>query len=325
MPKIATIGDVNVDLIVRIDKPPDLGKQVMVGDFLMNGGGCSANFSLACARLGSEVQLFGKVGDDVFGTYVLVELDENGVDTKNVLLTGKKKTGVTFAMLQGAERSFITFRGENATYSLDEIPVANIDAEIVHLPSYFLLDGLQKHYVKLIELLHAAGLKVSFDTGWDPRGFIHKTVDPLGDILPLVDVFLPNIDEARGILGMSPAVRPEAVAEALLKMGVKTAVVKLGEGGCWVADKNTLEFVPAFKVKVVDSTGAGDNFAAGFITAYASGKHLRDSAVIGSATAALKIGGIGWRAYPRRSQVDKFLADRGLRGLGPVDALQKVL
>ena len=314
MPRIATIGDVNVDLIVQLDRLPDLGKQVVVRDFRMSGGGSAANFSLACARLGSGVQLFGKVGDDVFGTYVLVELDENGVDTENVSLTNKK-TGMTFAMLQGAERSFITFRGENATYSLDDIPVANIDAEIVHLPSYFLLDGLQRHYVTLIDLLHAAGLKVSFDTGWDPRGFTHETVGPLHDILPLVDVFLPNIDEARGILGLGPAVGPDRAAEALLKMGVKTAVVKMGEGGCWVADKNTSGFIPAFKVDVVDTTGAGDNFAAGFITAYIGGKSVREAAVIGSATAALKIEGIGWPAYPERSQVYKFLADRGFGGL----------
>jgi ribokinase len=314
MSRIATIGDVNVDLIVRIDKLPDPGKQVMVPDIRINGGGCSANFSLACARLGSEVQLFGKVGDDVFGNYVVVELDENGVDTKNVLLTNKK-TGVTFAMLQGEERSFITFRGENATYGPDEIPVENIDAGIVHLPSYFLLDGLQRHYVKLIDLLHAAGLKVSFDTGWDPRGFIRETVDPLYEILPRVDVFMPNIDEARGILGLSPAAGPEEAARALVKIGVKIVVVKMGEGGCWVADKNTLEFVPAFKVKVVDTTGAGDNFAAGFITAYIGGKSPREAAIIGSATAALKIGGIGWPAYPVRSQVNRFLADRGFRGL----------
>ncbi len=87
MPKIATIGDVNVDLIARIDKMPDLGKQVITKDFQIHGGGCSANFALQCARLGMDTQLFGKVGDDVFGTYVLVELDDNKVNTKNVRLT----------------------------------------------------------------------------------------------------------------------------------------------------------------------------------------------------------------------------------------------
>ncbi|OPY25312.1 MAG: putative sugar kinase [Methanocella sp. PtaU1.Bin125] len=314
MPGIATIGDINVDLIVQIERMPDPGKQVLVRDFRLNGGGCSANFSLACARLGFDVQLFGKVGDDVFGNYVLVELDENGVDTKNVLLTNEK-TGLTFAMLQGAERSFITFRGENATYSLDEIPVENIDADLVHLPSYFLMDGLRRHYVTLIDLLHAAGLKVSFDTGWDPKGFIRQTVDPLYDILPRVDVFLPNIDEARGILGLGADAGPDRAAEALLKIGVKTAVVKMGERGCWVADRNTSGFVPAFGVEAVDSTGAGDNFAAGFISAYISGKSPREAAVIGSATAALKIGGIGWPAYPDRLQVNQFLAARGFGGL----------
>jgi ribokinase len=314
MPGIATIGDVNVDLIIPMDKMPDLGKQVIVRDFQIHGGGCSANFSLACARLGMDVRLFGKVGDDVFGSYVLVELEENNVDTRTVLLTDKK-TGVTVAMLQGVERSFITFRGENATYCLNDIDVSKINADIVHLPSYFLMDGLRNDYAKLIDLVRAAGIRVSFDTGWDPRGFIRETVEPLYKILPMVDVFLPNIDEARNIMRLGPDVAPEKVAGMLVDIGVKVAVVKMGEDGCWVADRNTSEYVPAFKVKVVDTTGAGDNFAAGFISAYVSGKTLRQSAVIGSATAALKVGGVGWPAYPKRSQVDQFLHEKGLEGL----------
>jgi ribokinase len=314
MPKIATIGDVNVDLIARIDSMPGLGKQVITKDFQTHGGGCSANFALACARLGMDARLYGKVGDDVFGTYVLVELEDNHVDTKNVRLTDNK-TGVTVAMVQGIERSFITFRGENATYCLDDIDVTKISAEIVHLPSYFLLDGLRDDYAKLIDILHASKIQVSFDTGWDPRGFVKETVDPLFEILPRVDVFLPNIDEARSILGLGSKTGPERAAEILLDMGIKVAAIKMGSDGCWVASRESIEYVPAFKVEVVDTTGAGDNFNAGFISSYISGKPLRECALIGSATAALKIGGVGWSTYPTRKQVNTFLQDRGHKGL----------
>jgi len=314
MPKIATIGDVNVDLIARIDRMPELGRQVITKDFQTHGGGCSANFSLSCARLGMDVQLFGKVGDDVFGTFVLVELEDNKVDTKNVLLTDKK-TGVTVALVQGIERSFITFRGENATYCLNDIDVSKISADIVHLPSYFLMDGLRNDYVNLIDLLHAAGVRISFDTGWDPRGFTRESVDPLFQILPRVDVFLPNLDEVRSILGLDQKAGPERAAEILLDMGIKVVAIKMGKDGCCVADRNNIEHVSAFSVKVVDTTGAGDNFNAGFITAYLNGRPLRECAIIGSATAALKIGGIGWSTYPTRKQVNTFLADRGFTGL----------
>jgi len=314
MPGIATIGDVNVDLIARIDRMPEMGKQVITRDFQTHGGGCSANFSLSCARLGMDVQLFGKVGDDVFGRYVLVELEDNGVDTKNVIMTGQK-TGVTVAIVQGIERSFITFRGENATFCLDDIDISKIRAEMVHLPSYFLMDSLRDGYAKLIDLLHAAGVRVSFDTGWDPRGFIPETVEPLFRILPRVDVFLPNLDEARSILGLGKEAGPEKAAEILLDMGVKVVAIKMGKDGCWVADHESIEYVPAFQVKVVDTTGAGDNFNAGFISSYIGGRPLRDCAIIGSATAALKIGGVGWSTYPTRKQVNTFLAERGLKGL----------
>jgi ribokinase len=133
---------------------PDLGKQVITKDFQTHGGGCSANFAMQCARLGMDIQLFGKVGDDVFGTFVLVELEDNKVDTKNVLLTDRK-TGVTVAMVQGIYRSFVTFRGENATYTIKDIDLTKIEADLVHLPSYFLLDGLRYDYGHLIDLLHA--------------------------------------------------------------------------------------------------------------------------------------------------------------------------
>ena len=314
MPKIATIGDVNVDLIARIDRMPELGKQVITRDFQTHGGGCSANFSLACARLGMDIQLFGKVGDDVFGTFVLVELEDNKVDTANVLLTDTK-TGVTVAVVQGIERSFITYRGSNATYSLNDIDISKIRADMVHLPSYFLMDGLMKDYVKLIDLLHAAKIPVSFDTGWDPRGFVRETVEPLFDILPRTDIFLPNIDEARNILGLDAKTGPERAAEILLDMGIKVVVIKMGKDGCWVADRDSLEYVPPFKVNVVDTTGAGDNFNAGFVSSYTSGRTPRDCAIIGSATAALKIGGVGWSTYPTREKVNRFLDERGLKGL----------
>jgi ribokinase len=313
MPKIATIGDVNVDLIARIDKMPDLGKQVITKDFQIHGGGCSANFALQCARLGMDTQLFGKVGDDVFGTYVLVELDDNKVNTKNVRLTDKK-TGVTVALVQGIERSFVTFRGENASYSIADIDLTSIDADIVHLPSYFLMDGLRYDYANLIDLLHGAGIKVSFDTGWDPRGFPKETVDPIFDILPKVDVFLPNIDESRKILG-NDKLSPEKAAKIFLDMGVKVAAIKMGKDGCFVASGDFAEFVPSFKVPVVDTTGAGDTFNAGFVSAYVSGRSLKECARIGAATAGLKVGGVGWTKYPTRQNVNKFLEDNGHKGL----------
>ena len=307
MPKIATIGDVNVDLIARIDRMPDLGKQVITRDFQTHGGGSSANFAMECARLGMDIQLFGKVGDDVFGRFVLVELEDNKVDTSNVLLTDRK-TGVTFAMVQGIDRSFITFRGENATYNINDIDLTKISADLVHLPSYFLMDGLRDDYVKLIDLLHGADIPVSFDTGWDPRGFPKESVEPLYDIIPKVDIFLPNLDEARKILG-NDRLTPGGAASILLDMGVKIVVIKMGKDGCYVTDGRVAEQVPAFNVNVVDTTGAGDTFIAGFVMGHIHGRSLRECAVIGAATAGLKIGGVGWSKYPTRERVNRFLQE----------------
>jgi predicted dinucleotide-binding enzyme len=157
-------------------------------------------------------------------------------------------------------------------------------------------------------LLHGAGIKVSFDTGWDPRGFQKKEVEPLFDILPKVDVFLPNIDEARKILG-DDSLTPDGAARIFLDMGVKVVVIKMGKLGCYVTDGQFAGFVPAFNVKVVDTTGAGDTFMAGLLSAYVNGKILHDCAVIGAATAGIKVGGVGWSTYPTRDAVNRFLQE----------------
>ncbi|MDI6883868.1 MAG: carbohydrate kinase family protein [Hadesarchaea archaeon] len=96
MMKILAIGDVNVDLILPLCMPK-IGKQVAVDDFQAHGGGCAANFALACAKLGAKSKLVGRVADDVFGESVLKELNKHGVDTRDVVVSRGGKTGVTVA------------------------------------------------------------------------------------------------------------------------------------------------------------------------------------------------------------------------------------
>jgi ribokinase len=134
-------------------------------------------------------------------------------------------------------------------------------------------------------------------------------MEPLYEIIPKVDIFLPNIDEARKILG-DDSLSPESAARILLDMGVKVVVLKMGKEGCYVADSTFAGFVPSFKVKVVDTTGAGDTFMAGFLSAYLQGKGLHECAMIGAATAGLKIGGVGWSTYPTRASVNQFLKEQ---------------
>ncbi|MBU2617722.1 MAG: carbohydrate kinase family protein [Euryarchaeota archaeon] len=284
--KIVAIGDVNVDLIASVEDLPKRGRQVITNDFQIHGGGCAANFAFACAKLGAEVKLFGKVGDDLFGRYVLAMLENNGVDVSNVLLSDEK-TGATVAIVQGAERSFITYRGTNATFSISDMNFEELRADLAHLSSFFLLEALQRDYGEIVSSVDSL---VSFDPGWDPFGWHPEKLRQLRGILPNIDIFFPNLDEARRITGKRG---PQQLIAELLDLGVKTIALKMGKKGSMVSDGKTTTRVAAFDVNAVDTTGAGDVFDAGFVVAYLSGKDLSECAMFANATAALSIGGIG--------------------------------
>ncbi len=306
MSDIASIGDINVDLIVPLKKMPYRGRQVLVDDLQIHGGGCAANFAYACSKLGMKVKLFGKLGNDIFANFVLDILKKSGVNLSGVRTSGK--TGVTISLVQKDERSFITYRGSNSELSLEDICVEDIKADLVHLPSFFLLEKMQSHYLDLIESIDA--LK-SFDTGWDPGGWSREKVNTLKKILPEVDLFFPNLAEAKRILGIKGVLQEkeiEKLAGRYIELGVPLVVIKMGKGGCLATDGNDMIKAPAFRVDEVDTTGAGDVFCAGFVVYYLKGKSLERCLKFANAAAALSVTGYGWSSYPTLKEVEHFLS-----------------
>lgn len=307
MMKIAAIGDVNVDLITPVECLPKKGRQVITNDFEIHCGGCAANFAFACTKLGAEVKLFGKLGDDLFGWHILATLEENRVDISNVSLSdSNEKTGSTVAIVQGSDRSFITYRGTNATFSVSDVDYKKLKVDLVHLPSFFLLDALQHDYGKIVNSVD--GLK-SIDPGWDPFGWRPEKLRQLKDILPNIDIFFSNLDEARRITGKRGA---QQIIEKLLNLGIKIIALKMGN---MVSDGKKATRLTAFDVNTVDTTGAGDAFDAGFVIAYLSGKDLIECAIFANATAALSIGGIGWSTYGTLENVNDFLISHKVKEL----------
>lgn len=304
--KIAAIGDVNVDLITSVENLPKRGGQVITNDFQIHGGGCAANFAFACTKLGAEVKLFGKVSDDLFGRYILETLEDNGVDVSNVLLSDEK-TGATVAIIQGSERSFITYRGTNATFSISDMDFKEFKVDLAHLPSFFLLDALQRDYGEIVSSVY--GL-TSIDPGWDPFGWYPGKLRQLRDILPNIDIFFSNLDEARRITGKRS---PQQIIDKLLNLGVKIIALKMGKRGSVVSDGKKATRVAAFDVNTADTTGAGDAFDAGFVVAYLSGKDLIECAIFANAAAALSIEGIGWSTYSTLGDVNDFLRSYKVR------------
>jgi ribokinase len=255
----------------------------------------------------------GKIGADYWGRFLIERLRREGVDTSKMVVSPHVRTGVTYAIVEGAERSFITFRGGNASFSIQDIDLREVKADIVHIPSFFLLEALRPHYAELMNRARSRGALVSFDTGWDPFGLWRKTPH-LMNALANADVFLPNLDEARKITGLTGA-DPKKLAFKLLRMGPKIVCIKMGPRGSLVSDGTRARRIPAFPVEVVDSTGAGDVYDAAFMLAYSKTRDVFSSARFASAAAAISVTGAGWERYPGFSDVNGFLRSRGYEPL----------
>lgn len=303
--KIVAIGDMNVDLIVPVKEMPRRGEQVLTDDLQIHGGGCAANFALACARLGAKSKLFARAGDDMFGNHVLQILKSEGVDVKDIVQSSC--TGATVALVQGLDRSFISYLGENANFSINDINLSKVKGDLVHLSSFFLLRNLQPDYPKLMDEITS---KITFDTGFDPEGFRSDRMVYLRSVIKRVDIFFPNIEEAKRIMGINSLLdKPEQrnLAKKYLALGIKTIAIKKGENGCLASNGKELIEMPAFKANVKDTTGAGDVFNAGFTVSYLENKGLEECCRFASAAAAISISGRGWASYPMKRDVVEFL------------------
>ncbi|MEM3402329.1 MAG: PfkB family carbohydrate kinase, partial [Candidatus Hadarchaeales archaeon] len=235
---------------------------------------------------------------------ILTNLRRGGVDVSGVI-AGKGGTVLTLALVDENEPSFISFRGENEILSLENIDEKELEGDLVHIPSFFLLRSLQPDYPKLMKNAKKNGALVSFDTGWDPKGWWSRN----RFLLPTIkeaNMFFPNLREAAKILEKKAS--PQALARDLIKLGPKIVTIKMGEKGAIAAEADGKIYTSkAFKVKVVDTTGAGDVFNAGFVVSYLRTKDVDFSLRFGCAAAALSITGVGWEKYPSFKDVEMML------------------
>lgn len=299
-PEVTSIGDINVDLIIsRLRDMPGRDSQVIVPGIALSSGGCASNFAKAVGRLGMPVRLIGKVGGDVFGDFL--KGDFTGVDLR--LLTGSG-TGVTVAItFEDSTRSFITYPGSNSELGLGDIDFNLIEGRCLHIASFF-LQGLRGDTSRIIDYAHDRGMKVSFDTGWDPRGWSREDTRLVQDILHEVDIFFPNTSEGRAITG---AVDEKDVCDRLLDMGPEIIALKRGKRGCYIVTGDETHTLQPVRVETVDTTGAGDVFDAAFIFGYLRGWNLEKTGKFANAAAALSTTGYGTGKYPTEDEVQGLL------------------
>lgn len=260
---VACIGILVADCIGRpIDVIPARGTLGAVDNIELHTGGCAANTGTALARLGVKAGLVGKVGQDGFGDYMISALGKSKLDTTGIKRTTEKGTSATLVLVHGdGERTFLHSFGANATFREEDVNWDFVkQAKILHVAGAFLMPAFDGQPTANV-LKHAKeiGLTTCLDTAFDGLGRWKKLIEPC---FPYSDYFTPSIEEAKAISGEP---EPKRMAERFIEWGVKTAIIKAGPEGSYVHDGKTFSHVPAFQVKTIDGTGAGDCFVAGFL------------------------------------------------------------
>jgi len=301
---VTIAGEINMDLILYgLPEVMPLERELLASGFGMTLGSSSAIVAHNLAALGVSVGFVTRLGVDPLGNIALERLAERGVDISCVKrVSGGTSTGVTILLTHEGKRHILTYPGtmfEMAAADLDLAYLAS--ARHFHLSSLFLHRALRPDLPCILRQLKSEGLSLSLDTNDDPED---KWDAPLDELLGIVDIFLPNEDEACRITGKSDA---ESAIEVLAKRTPLVAI-KCGKRGSLVEKGGHRWFVPAQLVTPVDTIGAGDSFDAGFIAAYLRGETLEACAAFGNRTGALSTLRQGGTESFRESEfMDAFL------------------
>jgi len=283
-------GNIVHDLIVRPVEQVAWGTSTWVEDLEGSLGGNGANTAYALALLGVPARLLSAVGDDSAGTDLLRRLRGVGVDVRCIVRSSAATAATVVLVNRRGERCFLHRPGVISEAFLDPIEFTPHVIEGVshfHLANLFALPRLMGRVVDLMERARAAGLTTSLDTGWDSSGAWRAG---LVDALNLLDFLFVNEAEACRLTGEKASAR--AVAK-LRDSGADVVVLKLAERGCLISEPRRETRIPAFDVVAVDTTGAGDCFAAGFLAALHRGYSLTECGRMANAVAALSVRCIG--------------------------------
>lgn len=290
MSEVICVGIGCVDVLIRgVDlAAPFCGEAKKCEKVSLSVGGDAVNQAIVLNRLGVDVELMAGIGDDAAGDFIAQTLRRNGLPATRVgRMSGASRVNVIVVAKDG-QRNFIHERAPApASLFTPELDVLE-GAKVVSLgsllaPPFLTLESM----LRVIRRAKKNGSVVCADIMCNGR------VAGLRELAPALaglDYFFPNYDEAAAITGRREV---SGIADVLLACGVKNVIVKMGRQGCFAKNQNEEFSMPAFQARVVDTTGAGDNFASGFIRALLGGGSLRECCRFGTATASLSVQGIG--------------------------------
>ena len=312
MAKIVVVGSFNMDLVVRLPAIPRPGETLLGGVFATYPGGKGSNQAVAAARLGGEVAMIGRVGADAFGDQLLAMARAEGIDTRFVGVDPDAATGVALIEVDDqGQNSIAVASGANFTLTAADVAAAFARIDRIDLLVMPLETPLET-IVTAAELARKAGARVVLN----PAPAQHLPPE----LLQNVDVLIPNEHEAALMTGIEIRSLQDAqeAATQLLRSGPGSVIVTLGSQGALMAeaaqpDPPRFLQVPAFSVRPVDTTAAGDAFVGGLAVAVGEGRSLHAAARFASAAAAISVTRPGAQpSLPGRAEVEAFLAARSM-------------
>lgn len=292
---VLSLGIYVVDVLGRpIDQFPEKGKLALFDELEIHAGGCANNTAIALARLGVSAGAMGRVGADAFGDLILQELTDNDVNAAGMRQDADASTSFTFvAVASDGERTFYHYIGANA-----ELCEADLDWELIktvkilHIAGALVMPGFDgAPMANVLRTAKKLGITTSLDTVYDATGKWMETLQPC---LPHVDMFMPSIVEAQHLTGLSEY--REITQFLRSNYGIRTVVIKMGENGSYASTPEAEYLAPAYPVDVVDATGAGDAYVAGFLAGTRMGWDLKATAELASATGAACVTALGTTA-----------------------------
>jgi sugar/nucleoside kinase (ribokinase family) len=291
MADVTCLGILVADLVGKpVEEYPERGKLVLVDQLELHSGGCAASTGVALAKIGIKAGMIGKVGSDGLGDFMVGVLEKHGIDSRGVVRDPKAGTSGTMVMVHAdGERSFIHYLGANATLTEDDVDFDLLKGtKILHVAGSFLMTAFDgEPTARVLKRAQGLGIITTLDTAWDSKG---RWMSLLAPCLPYVDYAVPSIEEARMVTGKHD---PADVAKVLMDHGVKVAGLKMGEEGCYIRSADEEIRIPKYDVEAIDALGAGDCFAAGFLTGILHGWDLEKTGRFANAVGACCVQALG--------------------------------
>ena len=306
MKKVTVVGSLNIDHVLKVNVLPLRGETLISDSYDISGGGKGANQAIAIGRLGVFVNMIGKVGGDVFGKMLIKNLIESGVRTEGVIVDKGQRTGAAFITVdRNGSNTIVVAPGANQRLTTDDIRTK--ESQILESDVMVLQMEIPKDTVSYV-------IDFSKDTNKLVILNFAPAVDIDIDVLEKVDYLVMNEIEVKYLTGIAFDFRDIDVSvRKLRKLFNKNVVITLGDkGAVLITLKNEILKIPAYKIKPIDSTGAGDAFIGGFILGLVTKKSIEDCIVIGNAAGALSVTKLGAQSsLPYKNELDNFLKSHG--------------